>query len=161
MGSRRVIDAEFEMRLMPGHPQGWTTFRGPDSAKAMTDFMRSFEGFRAGDEPFINAGGERVAVAVRERRRPRGGSAELDQRFGVLYLDKNPRRRLCRCRHRRIRRRGPRIRWSVAGHLQNLDAMAVEVVDVLQLSTAAPADAAGRVIKPTVEIWRGLAGRGV
>jgi hypothetical protein len=47
MGSRRVIDAEFEMRLMPGDPQAWTTFRGPDSAKAMTDFMRSAEGFRA------------------------------------------------------------------------------------------------------------------
>src|ERR1700740_91437 len=78
------IDAEFEMRLMPGHPQG-TTFRGPDAAKAMTDFMRSFEGFRAEAESFIDAGGERVVVAVRERARPRGGSVELDQRFGALY----------------------------------------------------------------------------
>lgn len=33
----------------------------------------------------IDAAGDRVVVVFRERGRPRGGSIELDQRFGILY----------------------------------------------------------------------------
>jgi ketosteroid isomerase-like protein len=47
--------------------------------------MESFEGFNGEAEQFIDAGGDRVVVAFREHGRPRGGSVDLDHRFGILY----------------------------------------------------------------------------
>ena len=72
---------DFKMRLQTSHPLAGT-LRGPrDATKAMADWMESFEGFNGEAEQFIDAGGDRVVVAFRERGRPRGGSIELDQRF--------------------------------------------------------------------------------
>jgi ketosteroid isomerase-like protein len=76
---------DFEMRLQTSHPLA-ATFRGPRHAtKAMADWMESFEGFNGEPEQFIDAGGDRVVVAFRERGRPRRGSVDLDHRFGILY----------------------------------------------------------------------------
>ena len=76
---------DFEMRLQTSHPLAGT-LRGPrDATKAMADWMESFEGFNGEAEQFIDAGGDRVVVAFRERGRPRGGSVDLDHRFGILY----------------------------------------------------------------------------
>jgi ketosteroid isomerase-like protein len=76
---------DFEMRLQTSHPLA-ATLRGPrDATKAMADWMESFEGFNGEAEQFIDAGGDRVVVAFRERGRPRGGSVDLDHRFGILY----------------------------------------------------------------------------
>ena len=69
---------DFEMRLQTSHPLA-ATFRGPRHAtKAMADWVEWFEGFNGEAEQFIDAGGDRVVVALRERGRPRGGSVDLD-----------------------------------------------------------------------------------
>ena len=79
------FDPDFEGRQLPNHPDA-ATFLGPrDAVESMTNFMESFEDFRAEAEEFIDAGSGGVVVALRERGRPRGGSVELDQRFGILY----------------------------------------------------------------------------
>jgi ketosteroid isomerase-like protein len=75
----------FEMRNPPTHPHGGTFLGAEAAGRSMTDFMKSFEDFSAEAEDVIDAGGDRVAVAVRERGRPRGGSVELDHLFGILY----------------------------------------------------------------------------
>jgi ketosteroid isomerase-like protein len=76
---------DFEMSLPASHALGGA-FRGPrDATKTMADFMDSFEGFRGEADEFIEAARDRVAVAFRERGRPRGGGVELEQRFGVLF----------------------------------------------------------------------------
>lgn len=76
---------DFQMRLMVSHPLG-AALRDPgDATRAMAGFMESFDDFRAEAEEFVDAGDDRVVVAFRERGRPRGGSVELDQRFGILY----------------------------------------------------------------------------
>ena len=60
---------DFEMRLQTSHPLAGT-LRGPrDATKAMADWMESFEGFNGEAEQFIDAGGDRVVVAFRERGR--------------------------------------------------------------------------------------------
>jgi len=77
----RVHSPDFEMRFQASHPLAGT-FRGPrDATKAMAEWTQSFEGFSREAEEFIDADGDRVVVAFRERGRPRGGSIELDQRF--------------------------------------------------------------------------------
>jgi ketosteroid isomerase-like protein len=78
------IHPDFEMRQMAHHFLSGT-YRGTNAAKSMTDFTRHFEDFRADPEEFRDAGDDRVVVAIRERGRPRGGTVELDQLFGVVY----------------------------------------------------------------------------
>ena len=78
------VHPDFEMRQIATHFLGGT-FRGADAAKSMTDFTRHFEDFRADPEEFIDAGDDRVVVALRESGRPRGATVELDQLFGIVY----------------------------------------------------------------------------
>ena len=76
---------DFEMRFMASHPLGGSSYGAGDAIKAMTEWEKSFEDFRGDAEEFIDAGADHVVVAFRERGRPRGGSVELDQLFGILY----------------------------------------------------------------------------
>jgi ketosteroid isomerase-like protein len=75
---------DFEMRQMAQHFLSGT-YRGADATKSMTDFIRHFEDFGAEVEDVIDAGDDRVVVAVREHGRPRGGTVEMEQLFGVVY----------------------------------------------------------------------------
>ena len=75
---------DFEMSFMADHPLGGRTYRAGDAGPAMLEFSESFEDFRAEAKQFIDAG-DCVVVAFHERGRPRGGSVELDQVFGILY----------------------------------------------------------------------------
>jgi ketosteroid isomerase-like protein len=75
---------DFEMTQVPNHPLTGP-FRATEAAEVMLSFAESFEDFRAEPEDFVDAGDDRVVVAFRERGRPRGGSLELDQVFGILY----------------------------------------------------------------------------
>ncbi len=76
---------DFEMTLMANHPLGGRTYRAGDAPKAMLEFAKSFEDFRAEAEEFIEAADGRVVVAFHERGRPRGANIELNQVFGILY----------------------------------------------------------------------------
>ena len=76
---------DFEVRFQPNHPLGGETRQTADGREAMSEFVASFDDFHAEAEEVIDAGDDRVVVALRERGRPRGGSVELDQVFGILY----------------------------------------------------------------------------
>jgi ketosteroid isomerase-like protein len=76
---------DFEVRFMASHPLGGSSHGAGDAIMAMTEWEKSFEDFRGDAEEFIDAGADHVVVAFRERGRPRGGSVELDQLFGILY----------------------------------------------------------------------------
>jgi ketosteroid isomerase-like protein len=78
------VHEDFEMRQLPSFP-GAASYRGESAAKVMSSFSRSFEDFSIEFEEIIDAGGDQVVVSVSERGRPRGGSVELDQAFGILY----------------------------------------------------------------------------
>jgi ketosteroid isomerase-like protein len=84
-GAGPFAHPDFEMRFMASHPLGGSSYGARDAVKAMTEWEKSFEDFRSGAEEFIDAGADHVVVAFRERGRPRGGSVELDQLFGILY----------------------------------------------------------------------------
>jgi ketosteroid isomerase-like protein len=75
----------FEGRQLASHPLAAASMSADALARSMTGFMKSFEDFGFEAEDFADTGGDRVAVRVHERGRPRGGSVELDQRFGILY----------------------------------------------------------------------------
>jgi ketosteroid isomerase-like protein len=74
---------DFEMSLMAHHPLGGRTYRTGEAGEAMSEFMKSFEDFRAEAEELIDVG-DSVVVALRESGRARGG-VELEQLFGILY----------------------------------------------------------------------------
>jgi ketosteroid isomerase-like protein len=78
------VHRDFEMRQLAHHFLSGT-FRGADAARSMTDFMLHFEDFRADAEEFIDAGDDRVVVAIRERGRPSGATIEIDHLFGIVY----------------------------------------------------------------------------
>jgi ketosteroid isomerase-like protein len=83
--SAAFVTDDFHMSQLPGWPDA-SSYRGPEEAtKMMAEWISSFEDFRGVPEQFCDVGADRVVVAYHEWGRPRGGSAEIDQLFGILY----------------------------------------------------------------------------
>jgi ketosteroid isomerase-like protein len=73
----------FEFVIRPELPDAGT-YRGTAAARWMTAWVESFEGHTIEATEILNAGGDKVLVAILQRGRPRGSQTALEGRWWVV-----------------------------------------------------------------------------
>ncbi|MEK6252717.1 MAG: nuclear transport factor 2 family protein [Actinomycetota bacterium] len=83
-GAFRDVHPDFELQAADRVPSPGT-YRGPEEARRfIEDMLEPFEEVTAEPEEFFE-NGDRIAVILHLRYRPRGSSAEMENRVGHLW----------------------------------------------------------------------------
>jgi hypothetical protein len=79
------VHEDFEMTQLPGWREAASCRGWEEALRAIMDWVSSFDEFRGLPEQFTEARTDLAVVAYHEWGKPRGGSIEIEQLYGMLY----------------------------------------------------------------------------